>query len=170
MKDSTHSVFTQQYISVSMIYLSHLHAALEAAPPHAVQTFVKAIGFLSHLLYKRHSPHISTTFSLPEQHPFLKVFVSRAETHTELLQQVILFVAEVNFTNYIDFAQFLRSLLTYTMIQNSVSTAYSCFAQHLHSLLVSLSCTHPSQGLWIFRILVECITFYPQQTAEVSYF
>ena len=96
-----------------------------------------------------------------EQHPFLKVFVSRAETHTELLQQVILFVAEVNFTNYTDFAQFLRPLLTYTMIQNSLSIAYTCFAQRLHSLLVSLSCTHPSQGLWIFRILVECITFYP---------
>ena len=82
--------------------------------------------------------------------------MSRAETHTKLLQQVILFVAEVNFTNYTDFAQFLRSLLTYTMIQNSVSTAYTCFAQRLHSLLVSLSCTHPSQGMWI--------TFYLQQT------
>ena len=66
MKDSMHSVFTQQCISVSMIYLSHLHAALEAAPPHAVQTFIKAIGFLSHLLYKRHSPHISRTASLPQ--------------------------------------------------------------------------------------------------------
>ena len=61
--------------------------------------------------------------------------VSRAETHTKILQQVILFVAEDNFTNYTDFAQFLRSLLTYTMIQNSVSTAYTCFAQRLHTLL-----------------------------------
>lgn len=144
----------------------HLHAALDAAPPHSVQTFVKAIGFLSRFLYKHHSTHISTTFSSPEQHPFLKVFVSRVEAHTELLQQVILFVAEVNFTNYIDLAQFLRPLMTYTMMRISVSTAYTCFAQRLHSLLVSLSCTHPSQGLWIFRILVECIKFYPQRTAE----
>lgn len=144
----------------------HLHAALDAAPPHSVETFVKAIGFLSRLLYKHHSTHISATFSLLDQHPFLKVFLSRVDAHMELLQQVIMFVAEVNFMNYTDLAQFLRPLLTYTIMQISVSTAYTCFAQRLHSLLVSLSCTHPSQGLWIFRILVECIKFYPQRTAE----
>ena len=128
---------------------------------HSLRPSVSSLAFSTSAIHHIFLPHFHYQNNIPSSRFF---FVSRDETHTELLQQVILFVAEVNFTNYTDFAQFLRSLLTYTMIQNSVSTAYTCFAQRLHSLLVSLSCTHPSQGLWIFKILVECITFYPQQT------
>ncbi|KAH9325675.1 hypothetical protein KI387_005853, partial [Taxus chinensis] len=48
-----------------------LQAALDASPSHSVETITKAIGYLSRLLYKRRSPHISSLFS-PENHPFIK--------------------------------------------------------------------------------------------------
>ncbi|XP_057823023.2 protein RST1 isoform X2 [Cryptomeria japonica] len=142
-----------------------LQAALEGSPSHSIETITKAIGYLSRLLFKRSSPHISTIFS-PHNNPFIKVFASRVEAHTELLQQVILFVAEVTFTSYADFALFLSPLLTYTAMQISTSTRHTFFFQSLHSHLASLSCTHLSQGLSIFRILVECIQYYPRESTE----
>eukprot|EP01018_Ginkgo_biloba_P009771 Gb_07737 [translate_table: standard] len=143
-----------------------LQAAMDASPPHSVETITKAIGFLSRLLYKNRSPHISTIFSSPEHHPFVKVFVSRVEAHVELLEQLIFFIAEGNFINSTDLLEFLRPMLTFSVVQISISTAHTCFARRLHSHLASLSCTHSSQGLSIFRILVECIKYYPQRTAQ----
>ncbi|KAK4603584.1 hypothetical protein RGQ29_012198 [Quercus rubra] len=145
--------------------LLELQSALEGSDPNLVNLFVKAIGFLVRFEFQRSNG--AWRFSSAETHPFVKVLSCRPEVQTELVLQVLLFMAQNKQLGMVAVCEFLRPFLNYFILRIPVSdSSSSLFARHIISSMASLCCSYPLEAMPVFKLLMECIKFLPCKNSE----
>ncbi|XP_062106921.1 protein RST1 isoform X2 [Humulus lupulus] len=139
--------------------LLELQSALEGCEPRFVDLFVKGLGFLVRLTIKKNS--FKWRFNSPtENHPFVKVLLSRSEVQSELVQQVLLLLAHNKQLGMVEICEFLRPFLSYSILRIPFSdSASSMFARNLISSMVSLCCSFSLEAIPVFKLLTECLKY-----------
>ncbi|XP_020518368.1 protein RST1 isoform X9 [Amborella trichopoda] len=140
-----------------------LLAGLEACNARSLSLFVKGIGLLCRIAVEKEP---SWLIGPPDLHPFVKVFGCRVEVHNELIQQLILQILHMESLNSRDVVKFVRPFLMLTVLQASISSASSFFVRRLLSTLASLACSLSSEGLPIFKTLIESLKYFPWESSE----
>lgn len=99
----------------------------------------------------------------------LQVLSCRPEVQTELVLQVLLFMAQNKQLGMVAVCEFLRPFLNYFILRIPVSdSSSSLFARHIISSMASLCCSYPLEAMPVFKLLMECIKFLPCKNSEVS--
>ncbi|KAG7985679.1 hypothetical protein I3843_03G038900 [Carya illinoinensis] len=145
--------------------LLELQSALEGSDPKYIDLFVKGLGFLVRFGFGRNNG--SWRFSSTETHPFVKVLSCRPEVQSELVKQVLLFMAQNKRLGMVEVCEFLRPFLNYSILRIPFSdSSSSLFARHLVSSIASLSCSFPLEAMPILKLLMECTKYLPQKNSE----
>ncbi|CAI0456219.1 unnamed protein product [Linum tenue] len=158
-----------RFVSDSKLDLSRglleLQSALEGTDEKFVGLFVKGIGFLVRLGFEK--SHGSWRFASPENHPFVKVLLSRSEVQSDLVQQVLLFMAKSRGLGMDEVCAFLRPLLNFSVLRLPFSdSSSSLFARRLISSVASCCCSFPNEGIAILKLLIDCLKYLPHKTSD----
>ncbi|XP_010514478.1 PREDICTED: protein RST1-like isoform X3 [Camelina sativa] len=156
-------------VSDSVLNLSRglleLQSALEGCDTKLVSLFVKGLGFLIRIGYEQKDGNWK--FSSAENHPFVRILYSRAETLTELLHQVSLFVMHNRRLGMVGVCEFLEPFLNFTVLRIPLAdSSSSLFARELISSMASLCCSSSQEALPIFRLLLRCLKYIPGKNLE----
>ncbi|XP_038982948.1 protein RST1 isoform X2 [Phoenix dactylifera] len=143
--------------------LVELQSGLEGCDPRFATVFIKGIGFLVRFAFKS-DPSWGRRFDPVELHPFVKVLSCQAEVQAELIQQVMLFIAQNKSVGMEDVSRFLRPFLTYSVLRKQSSS----FARDLISSIASLSCSFLSEAACIMKLLTGCLKYFPCSNEEVA--
>ncbi|CAN0875161.1 Protein RST1 [Linum grandiflorum] len=142
-----------------------LQSALEGTEDKFVTLFVKGLGFLVRLGFDR--SHGSWRFTSSENHPFVKMLLCRSEVQSELVQQVLMFMAKDRGLGMVDACEFLRPLLNFSVLSLPFSDSLSSlFARRLISSMASFCCSFPDDGIPILRLLVGGLKFLQRETSD----
>ncbi|KAI5341216.1 hypothetical protein L3X38_020490 [Prunus dulcis] len=144
--------------------LLELQSALEGSGPKFVDLFVKGLGYLVRLGFQRSNGKWS--FSATETHPFVKVLSCRPDAESELVQQVLLFMAHNKQLGMVEVCEFLRSFLNYSILRVPFSDTSSLFARHLISSMASLCCSIPLEAMPVLKMLTDCLPFVPHKNSQ----
>ncbi|XP_068334570.1 protein RST1 [Pyrus communis] len=157
------SLVTDSKIDISRGFLE-LQSALEGSAPKFVDLFVKGLGFLVRLGFQRSNGKQS--FITAETHPFVKVLSCRSDAESELVQQVLLFVAKNKQLGMVEICDFLRPFLNYSILRIPFSETSALFARHLISSTASLCCSIPLEALPVLKMLTDCLVLVPHNNSE----
>ncbi|GAY46821.1 protein RST1 [Citrus sinensis] len=145
--------------------LLELQSALEGSDPKFVTLFVKALGYLVRLGFERFNG--SWKFGATENHPFIKILSSRNEVHTELVQQVLLFMTQNKHLGMVEVCEFLRPFFNFSILRMPFSDSLSSlFVRQLVSSVASLCCSFPSDALPVFEVLRGCLEYLPLKNSK----
>jgi hypothetical protein len=93
----------------------------------------------------------------------------RSEVQSELMQQVLLFMAQNKQLGMVEVCEFLRPFLNYSILRIPFSdSSSSLFARHLISSMASLCCLFPDEAMQVLELLMECIKYLARRNLEVS--
>ncbi|CAB4305648.1 unnamed protein product [Prunus armeniaca] len=150
------SLVTDSKIDISRGLLE-LQSALEGSGPKFVDLFVKGLGYLVRLGFQRSNGKWS--FSATETHPFVKVLSCRPDAESELVQQVLLFMAHnkqlgmvEDFRNFIYFAECMVDAYTVVLRHlagtgSLIAEAHLCGLELFEKILSISSAAHMHSGL-----------------------
>ncbi|KAG9459403.1 hypothetical protein H6P81_003911 [Aristolochia fimbriata] len=138
--------------------LLELQAALEGVDPRAVDVFVKGIGFICCLAFKRDP---SWSFESQGSHPFVRVLSSRIEVQEELSRQVLLFILRSRSIGLPGVLRFLRPFVMFSILRIQFTDSSLLFTSQLISSIASLSTCFPSEATSVIMYLVECLRYFP---------
>ncbi|KAE8021495.1 hypothetical protein FH972_007379 [Carpinus fangiana] len=145
--------------------LLELQSALEGSDPKFSGLFVKALGFLVRFGFQKHNG--SWRFASAETHPFVKILLCRSEVQSELMQQVLLFMAQNKQLGMVEVCEFLRPFLNYSILRIPFSdSSSSLFARHLISSMASLCCLFPDEAMQVLELLMKCIKYLARRNLE----
>ncbi|RVW46583.1 Protein RST1 [Vitis vinifera] len=145
--------------------LLELQSAIEGSNSRFVNVFVKAIGFLVHVGFQKNISLFRV--ESPESHPFVKVLSGGTEVHSELVQQVLLFISQNKGSRMVEVCDFLRPFSNFSVLRIAFSdSSASSFVRHLISSTASLCCSFPREAMPVFKLLMGCLRYYPQKNAE----
>ncbi|XP_056169713.1 protein RST1 isoform X2 [Syzygium oleosum] len=145
--------------------LLELQSALEGSEPRFVGLFVRGIGLLVRLGFRRSGG--SWRFASTEAHPFVKVLLYRAEARDELVRQVLSFAVQSKQIGMEEVCEFLRPLLDYSILRVPFSDSSSAlFARHLLTSMASLCCSLPDDGIPILKLLIRCMKYFPHKNGD----
>lgn len=97
------------------------------------------------------------------------MLLCQPEVQSELVQQVLLFMAQNKRLGMVKLCEFLRPFLNYSILRIPFSdSSSSLFARHLVSSMASLSCSFPLEAIPILKLLMECTKYLPRKNSEVS--
>ncbi|CBI34876.3 unnamed protein product, partial [Vitis vinifera] len=145
--------------------LLELQSAIEGSNSRFVNVFVKAIGFLVHFGFQKNISLFRV--ESPESHPFVKVLSGGTEVHSELVQQVLLFISQNKGSRMVEVCDFLRPFSNFSVLRIAFSdSSASSFVRHLISSTASLCCSFPREAMPVFKLLMGCLRYYPQKNAE----
>ncbi|XP_050381377.1 protein RST1 isoform X2 [Argentina anserina] len=144
--------------------LLELQSALEGSDSKFVGLFVKGLGFLVRLGFQKSNG--SWSFTDTESHPFIKVLSCRSDAEDELVQQILLFMAQNRQLGMVEVCKFLRPLLNYSILRIPFSENSSVFARRLVSSLASLCCSFPHDAMPVFKLLTQCLDYVPHKRSE----
>ncbi|KAM7509889.1 hypothetical protein LguiB_008764 [Lonicera macranthoides] len=152
--------------------LLELQSALEGSDSRFVDVFVKGLGLLVRLGFQKDSSLFR--FHSSENHPFIKILSCRTEVQSELLQQVLLFMAQNQQFGMLEICDFLRPFLNSLILRMPSSASLSSFARNLIPSMASVSCSYPLEAMPVFKLLTGCLKYFPCKNAEditnISYF
>ncbi|WCJ21056.1 ARM repeat superfamily protein [Euphorbia peplus] len=155
-------------VSTSKLTLSRalldLHSALEAADSKFVALFVKALGFLVRLAFERSngSCHFDT-------HPFVKILSIRGDVQSELVQQVLQFMAHRKNKplGMVQVCDFLRPFLNFSVLRIPFSdSSSSLFARQLISSMASFCCSFPVDAIPVLKLLMASLKLLPHKNSH----
>lgn len=141
-----------------------LQSALEGSEAKFVELYVKGLGYLVRLGFEKCRG--SWRIESHEDHPFVKILSARAEVKSELVRQVLLFMAQNKHYGMVEVCEFLRPFLTFSILQAPFSDSSSLFVRQLMSSIASFCCTSPNEAMPILRILVSCLKIWPRKNLE----
>ncbi|XAR51899.1 hypothetical protein NMG60_11006692 [Bertholletia excelsa] len=144
--------------------LLEFQSALEGCDSRFVDVFVKGIGFLTR--YGFHKNNRSLRSCSFETHPFVKVLSCGREVQSELVRQVVLFLAQNKRTGMVEACEFLKSFLNFTIIRMPISPSVSTFVKDLIPSLTSLCCSLTLEAMPIIKLLGECLKYLPGKNAD----
>ncbi|KAF2308483.1 hypothetical protein GH714_009909 [Hevea brasiliensis] len=145
--------------------LLELQSALEGADSKFVGLFVKGLGFLIRIGFQRN--HGSWRLGSPVNHPFVKILSCRTEVQSELVQQVLLFVAQNRQLEMAQVCEFLRPFLNFSILRIPISSSSSSlFARHLISSMASFCCSFPNEAIPILKLLMGCLKYLPHRNSD----
>lgn len=99
----------------------------------------------------------------------LQVLSSRKESHSELVHQVFLLMAQKEPGGMEEICDFLRPFMIYSILLIPFSIpSSSLFVKDLVKSMASFTCTFPSKALPIFKLLISCLHYFPWKSVEVS--
>ncbi|XP_010936627.1 protein RST1 isoform X1 [Elaeis guineensis] len=136
--------------------LVELQSSLEGCVSGFAPVFVKGIGFLVRFAFKS-DPSWGRRFDHVELHPFVKVLSCQVEIQAELIQQVMLFIAQNKSVGIEAISKFLRPFLAYSVLRKQSSS----FVRDLISSIASLSCSFLSEAACIMKLLTGCLKYFP---------
>ncbi|XP_042487971.1 protein RST1-like isoform X3 [Macadamia integrifolia] len=144
--------------------LLELQSALDGCDSRFVNVFVKGLGFLVRFAFQKND----TLWRLdsPETHPFVKVVSCRTEVQPELVQQVLLLIAQNKRTGLVKVCKFLRPFLNFSILRVSSSASSFSFTRLLVSSIASLSCSFPFEAMPIVKLMMEGFKYFPRKNAE----
>ncbi|OVA20781.1 protein of unknown function DUF3730 [Macleaya cordata] len=142
--------------------LLELQSALEGCDYRFVDLFVKGIGFLVSFDFQKNDSFVNS----PETHPFVRVLSCRVEVHSELVQQVLLFIVRNKAIGFVEVCEFLRPFLNFSILRIPFSDSSSSFARHMISSIASLCCSFPTESLPVIKLLVGCLKYFPCKNAQ----
>ncbi|KAJ8452165.1 hypothetical protein Cgig2_016746 [Carnegiea gigantea] len=145
--------------------LLELQSALEECNPRLVDVFVKGIGFL--VRFGFHSGHFDGRgfVDAPENHPFVKV-LCRPEVQNELVEQIVLFVVHSKQHGIQEVCEYLKPLVTFSILRGCSSGSFPSFWRLLISSLVSLYCSLLDEANPLFEMLISCLRCFPCGSIE----
>ncbi|KAF5961960.1 hypothetical protein HYC85_003169 [Camellia sinensis] len=141
-----------------------LQSSLEGCDSRFVNVFVKGLGFLVRHGFQNNSS--SFRFNSSETHPFVKVLSCRREVQFELVQQVLLLMAQNKRLGMVEVCEFLRPFLNHSILRIPVSNSFSMFVKDLISSMASMCCSSPLEAMPVFKLLVGCLNYFPCKTAD----
>lgn len=98
-----------------------------------------------------------------------QVLSGGTEVHSELVQQVLLFISQNKGSRMVEVCDFLRPFSNFSVLRIAFSdSSASSFVRHLISSTASLCCSFPREAMPVFKLLMGCLRYYPQKNAEVS--
>ncbi|GAV70241.1 DUF3730 domain-containing protein [Cephalotus follicularis] len=156
-------------VSDSLLDLSigflELQSAIEGSDPNLVKVFVKGIGFLVRVGFQRSNG--VWRFSSTEYHPLVMILSSRSEAHSELVQQVLLFMAQSRCLGMGKVCEFLRPFINFSILRIPFSDySSSLFVRQLLSSMASLSCSYPENALPILKLIMGCLDYFPRKNLD----
>ncbi|KAK9272918.1 hypothetical protein L1049_003297 [Liquidambar formosana] len=145
--------------------LLELQSSLEGSDPRFVDVFVKGLGFLVRFGFQK---NFSRRVNSSETHPFVKILSCRSEVQSELVQQVLLFMAQNKRFGMVEVCEYLRPFLNFSILRIPFSdlSSSSSFVRQLISSLASLFCSFPYEAMPIFELLMGCLKYFPRKNAE----
>ncbi|XP_050223482.1 protein RST1 isoform X2 [Mercurialis annua] len=145
-----------------------LQSALEGGDEKFVGVFVKGLGFLIRVGFVRNRG--SWRFGSTESHPFVKILLCRSEVQSELVQQVLLFMAKNRQYGMLEVCKFLRPLLNFSILRTPFSNSTSTsFTRQLISSMASFCCTFPDEGLPVLKLLMDCLKYFPHKNSDETW-
>ncbi|XP_062010189.1 protein RST1 isoform X1 [Rosa rugosa] len=144
--------------------LLELQSALEGSDSKFVDLFVKGLGFLVRLGFQKSNGKWS--FSNTESHPLIKVLSCRSDVEAELVQQVLLFMAQNRRLGMVEVCEFLRPFINYLILRIPFSEMSFMFARRLVSSMASLCCSIPVDAMPVLKLLTECLQYVPHKSSE----
>ncbi|CAL5325285.1 unnamed protein product [Camellia sinensis] len=141
-----------------------LQSSLEGCDSRFVNVFVKGLGFLVRHGFQNNSS--SFRFNSSETHPFVKVLSCRREVQFELVQQVLLLMAQNKRLGMVEVCEFLRPFLNHSILRIPVSNSFSMFVKDLISSMASMCCSSPLEAMPVFKLLGGCLNYFPCKTAD----
>ncbi|XP_057481675.1 protein RST1 isoform X1 [Actinidia eriantha] len=139
--------------------LLELQSGLEGCDSRFVNVFVKGLGFLVRYGFQKNRS--SFRFSSPENHPFVKVLSCRREVQSELVQQVVLFMAQSKHLGMVEICDFLGPFLKFSIIRVPFSPSLSMFVKDVITSLASMCCSFPLEAMPVIKLLMECLKYIP---------
>lgn len=97
-----------------------------------------------------------------------QVLSCRPDVEAELVQQVLLFLAQNKQLGMVEVCEFLRPFLNYSILRIPFSDKSSMFARRLISSMASLCCSIPLDAMPVLKLLTECLQYIPHKSSEVS--
>ncbi|XP_010555953.1 PREDICTED: protein RST1 [Tarenaya hassleriana] len=145
--------------------LLELQSALEGSHPKFVSLFVKGLGFLIRFGYERKGGNWK--FNTSENHPFVRILSSRIEVQTELLHQVLLFMAHKRRFGIVGVCEFLEPFVKFAILRIPFTdSASSLFLRELISSIASLCCSFRHEVLPVFRLFICCLKYIPGKNLD----
>ncbi|XVF58012.1 hypothetical protein PTKIN_Ptkin07bG0028200 [Pterospermum kingtungense] len=145
--------------------LLELQSALEGSDPKFVPLFVKSLGFIVRVGFERSNG--SWKPESYEDHPFIKILSSRREVESELLNQILLFMAKNKGLGMLEVCEFLRPFLNFSIIRITFSdSSLFLFVRQLISSMASFCCSIPNEAMPVFRLLINCLRYFPLKSLE----
>ncbi|XP_044502428.1 protein RST1 isoform X3 [Mangifera indica] len=145
--------------------LVELQSALEGSDPKFVPLFVKGLGFVVRVGFVRCNG--SWKFGSIENHPFVKVLSSGIEVHSELVQQVLLFMTQTKQLGMVQVCEFLKPFFNFSILRIPFSDSLSAlFARQLVTSVSSICCSFPSDAMPLFKLLIGCLKYFPHRNSE----
>ncbi|XWS44143.1 hypothetical protein CRYUN_Cryun15aG0019200 [Craigia yunnanensis] len=145
--------------------LLELQSALEGSDPKFASLFVKSLGFLIRIVFERSNG--SWKPESHEDHPFIKILSSRREVESELVNQILLFMAKNKGLGMVEVCEFLRPFLNFSIIRIPFSdSSLFLFVRQLISSMASFCCLFPNEAMPIFRLLLNCLKYFPLKSLE----
>uniref|UniRef100_A0A2P2K6W6 Protein RST1 isoform X1 n=1 Tax=Rhizophora mucronata TaxID=61149 RepID=A0A2P2K6W6_RHIMU len=145
--------------------LLELQSALEGSNPKFVDLFVKGLGLLVRVGFQKN--HGSWRFSHTENHPFVRILSSRSEAQSELLHQILLFMAQNRRLGMVEICEFLRPFFIFSLLRVPFSdSSSSWFARQLISSLASFCCSYPNEAIPIFKLLIGSLKHLPLTNSD----
>ncbi|XP_015576178.1 protein RST1 isoform X1 [Ricinus communis] len=145
--------------------LLELQSALEGTDEKFVSLFVKGLGFLIRVGFNRN--HGSWRFGSPENHPFVRILLCRTEVQTELVQQVLLFMAKNMRLGMVKVCEFLKPLAVFSILSIPFSNSTSSlFARQLIPSMASFCCSLPEEALPVLKLLMGCLKYLPHKNSD----
>lgn len=94
-----------------------------------------------------------------------QILSCRIEVQSELVEQVILFMALNKNLGMLQVCEFISPFLNFMTIRMS---DFSSFSRTLFSSMVSLCCSYPLEAVPVMKLLMRCLRFFPCKNEEVS--
>ncbi|XP_065878265.1 protein RST1 isoform X2 [Euphorbia lathyris] len=145
--------------------LLELQSALQGADSKFVGLFVKGLGFLIRLGFERNNG--SWHFASPESHPFVKILSYRSDVQSELVQQVLQFMAQNKRLGMVEVCEFLRPFLNFSVLRIPFSDPLpSLFSRQLISSMASFCCSFPIEAIPVLKLLMESLKLLPHKNSD----
>ncbi|XVF14059.1 hypothetical protein REPUB_Repub09cG0024100 [Reevesia pubescens] len=145
--------------------LLELQSALEGSDPKFTSLFVKSLGFLFRFGFERSNG--SWKPESHEDHPFVKILSSRRDVELELVNQILLFMAKNKGLGMVEVCEFLRPFLNFSILRIPFSdSSLFSFVRQLISSMASFCCSIPNEAIPIFRLLINCLKYFPLKSLE----
>lgn len=99
----------------------------------------------------------------------LQVLSSGIEVHSELVQQVLLFMTQTKQLGMVQVCEFLKPFFNFSILRIPFSDSLSAlFARQLVTSVSSICCSFPSDAMPLFKLLIGCLKYFPHRNSEVS--
>ncbi|KAK6928380.1 Focadhesin/RST, DUF3730 [Dillenia turbinata] len=142
--------------------LLELQSSLEGTESRFVNVFVKGLGFLVRLGFRKNLS--AFRFESSDTHPF--ILLCREEVQSELVQQVILFIVQNKHFGIDKICEFLRPFLNFSILRVSFTVSSLPFMRNLISSMASLCCSIPAEAISLLKLQIEGLKYFPCKENE----